>query len=192
MKKNKFLMGGIAIFSVIMFFGILWAFINEPLQNYNDKKQQRADTTLELEAKRQNYEALQKKNSEEEMKLKSIKQMYTSENSNASDLSAFGPMFNDIISSVQSNGLIIRSIEYKMNPVNDAISADNPDAFNACELKFFLVGSYAQLRNFLNYVVTDYNYLVSLSNLEVTAFPGDTDYLLANISIILYAKKEIK
>ena len=98
-------------------------------------------------------------------------------------------MFEEIIRKAQKNGLMIRSIEYDMRPATDPIYLENPEAYNACELKFFFVGSYAQLQTFLSDMNNNFGYLTYISKLNITAFTSNTDYLLINISITLYSKK---
>ena len=76
-----------------------------------------------------------------------------------------------------------------MRPANDPIYIENPEIYNACELKFFFVGSYSQLQAFLSDMNNNFKYLTYISKLNITAFTSNTDYLLINISITLYSKK---
>ena len=101
-------------------------------------------------------------------------------------------MFEEIIKRAQSNGLLIRSIEYDMKPADDPIYMEYSDTYNVCQLKFFLVGSYSQLQAFLNGINNNFEYLTSISKLNVTAFRANTDYLLINLGITLYSKKQQK
>ncbi len=188
MKKNKFLVPGCIILSIVIFITIIYSVVNSTITANADLNQKTKSLDQQITTKQEEAKVIERQNNENEMKLKSIKQMYQTTNGTASNMSVFGPMFNDIIKAAQTNKLMIRSIEYQMQPVGDAILNINSTSYNACELNLFLVGTYPQLRNFLNQIVNDYNYLISISNLEVTAFSGDTNYILANTSIVLYSK----
>ena len=98
-------------------------------------------------------------------------------------------MFDEIIKKAQANGLAIRSIEYNMNPANNEVLNSFSDLYNVCELKFFFVGTYRQLQTFLSDLIDNYQYLVSVSNMDITAFSGNTDYIIIKMGIVLYAKK---
>ena len=127
------------------------------------------------------------------MKLKSIKQIYESDYSETNDnLAAFGTMFDDIIKTAQSNNLFIRSIEYDTKPSDNTIYANFSDQYNVCKLKFFLVGKYPDLRNFLDDVANNFQYLLSVSDINVTSFSGDTDFILIKLSVSLYSKKPVE
>ena len=54
------------------------------------------------------------------------------------------------------------------------------------------MGKYPNLRTFLNDITTNFQYLVAVSDLDVTAFSGDTDYILIKISITLFSKKPVE
>ena len=126
----------------------------------------------------------------EDMKLRSLKPIYKSNVSGSNDsLGVFGNMFEDLIKMAQVNGLLIRSIEYNMRPSNDILYSSNSDNYNACELKFFFVGTYGQMQAFLNDMNKNFQYLVSISGLSISAFPENPDYLLINESITLYSEK---
>ena len=66
---------------------------------------------------------------------------------------------------------------------------EHADTYNACELKFFFVGTYSQLQSFLSEINNNFEYLTFVSKLSVTAFAKNTDYLLINTSITIYSKK---
>lgn len=127
---------------------------------------------------------------EEKLKLNSLKPIYETDiDSSSGNLGIFGNMFERLVRRAQSNGLMIRSIEYNMNPMSDPLYAEHSDIYNACELKFFFVGTYSQLQSFLSEVSNNFEYLIYISKLSVSAFSKNTDYLLINTSITLYSKK---
>lgn len=126
----------------------------------------------------------------ENKKLKTLKPIYESQISSSTEsMSIYGSMFEDVIKKAQTNGLMIRSIEYNMEPDNDPLISDYSDTYNACELKFFLVGTYSQLQSFLVSLNDNYEHLMYISRLNVTAFSANTDYLLIDTAITIYSKK---
>ena len=150
--------------------------------------------TSKANIQKANLQAQLKKEEEEQsqqqIKLKSLKPIYTSDMIESSDsLSSFGSMFDDIIRFAQRDGLLIRSIEYNMKPTNDPLYSFNADDYNACELKFFFVGTYDKMKAFLDDMNTNFEYLTSISNLNISAFQEDDNYLLISETITLYSEK---
>lgn len=192
-KKNKQFVPLCYLAAVIIFFAIVFVMVNDSWQRYTEIKESSQRYSNELENQKQRYEKEKEKRSQEELQLKSIKQVYQTNYDSTSDdnLAMFGTMFDDIIKKAQYNGLFIRSIEYDMKPDSDAIYNNFSNQYYAYELKFFLIGKYPQLRAFMNDITNNFQYLLSVSKLNVTAFSGDTDYILINIGITLYSKKPI-
>lgn len=188
MKKNAqlvfiFLAMAIAIFCIILFYTV-----PPLLEEYSSTKVQVQNNKVELEKLEQQDKKLKDKKAQEEIQLQSLKQIYQAEVDSIDSLATYGTMFDDLIKMSQSHGLLIRSIEYDMNPTFDTVYADFSNQYNVCELKFFFVGSYAQLRKYMKDII-QFPYLVSISSLNVTAFSENTDYLLIKMSINLYSKK---
>ncbi len=154
--------------------------IREELERNSAKKQKLEEQVRKEEADKQ----------AQEIKLRALKPIFkTTVNSSNESLGVFGNMFEDIIKTAQSNGLLIRSIEYNMKPTNDPLYAENSGSYNACELKFFFVGTYNQMHAFLNDMNNNFEYLTAISSLSITAFQEDADYLLINEAITLYSEK---
>ncbi len=192
-KKNKQLIPICFLTAIIIFVLIIFTITKTIWEEYSEAKEMAERSTKELQTLEERYDKTQQIRTQEEVKLKSIKQVYQSDlNSANENLGMFGTMFEDIIKRIQYNGLLIRSIEYDMHPSGDAVFSGYSDQYNVCELKFFLVGSYAQLQAFLNEMNNNFEYLISFSKLNITAFTGNTDYILVNMSITLYSKKPLK
>lgn len=190
-KKNKQFVPLCFPIAILIFVVILVLVCKPKLDEYQEIQIRSAKNKVEredLEAKIQKIEDAKK---EEQLKLQSLKPIYESSVNNSSNesLGMFGNMFEDIINIAQKNGLLIRSIEYDMRPSEDPIYIENADAYNVCELKFFFVGSYGQLQSFFADMNRNLSYLTYISNLNITAFTENTDYLLINTSITLYSKK---
>lgn len=190
-KTKKQMVPLIFLAGVIIFIAILWTLVNPAYTEYTEMKASSERSAKELENVEQKYNKEKEKRAQEEMQLKSIKQVYqTSYKGETTDnLAMFGDMFDELIKRAQYNDLFIRSIEYDMKPIADSIYTNFSGQYNACELKFVLVGKYPQLRAYLNEITNNFQYLLSLSRINVTAFSGDTDYILIDMGITLYSKK---
>lgn len=189
-KKNQQFVPLIFLFAIILFSAIIGSFVVPKFRDYNTAVNAHNKEVSNLKKLESDYQKEKIKTEQEEIQLQSIKQVYQANyNSKNENLGVFGTMFDEIIKKAQSNGLRIRSIEYDMKPTYNNIYNNFQNQYNVCELKFFFVGTYPQIRTFLNDMNTNFPYLVSISKLDITAFSGDTDYLLINMSITLYSKK---
>lgn len=190
-KQNKQIVPLCFLAAILLFGVIIYTMINPVLSEYTDSKASSTRNEKELENVKQKYNKAKEKRDQEEMQLKSIKQVYQTnyEGTSTDNLAMYGDMFEDIIKRAQYNNLFIRSIEYDTKPVSDSIYANFSEQYNACELKFVLVGKYPQLKAFLNDIANNFQYLLSISRINVTAFSGDTDYILIDMGLTLYSKK---
>lgn len=189
-KKNNNLVPIIFVVAILLFGVIAYMMVGTAKDEYDNALASQVSSTSDLDTYKSQYETSKAEREKNELQIQSIKQVYQSTMNGANEnLGVFGTMFEDIIKKAQYNGLLIRSIEYDMRPSSDPLYADFSTEYNVCELKFFLVGTYTQLRAFLNDTVNNFPFLISLSKLNVTAFEGNTDYILINISLTLYSKK---
>lgn len=191
-NSNQYVLACFAA-AVLICVAIIYMLWQPAIQNFNEESRSRVSTEKELKTLSERADKEKQRRAEEELNLKSIKQIYESGVEGETDnLSAFGTMFDDVIKLAQQNNLFIRSIEYDTKPADSSIYNDFGDQYNVCKLKFFLVGKYPNLRTFLNDITTNFQYLVAVSDLDVTAFSGDTDYILIKISITLFSKKPVE
>lgn len=189
-KKNNPYVLACFVVAVVMCIALIYFFVQPAYMSFDEESKSRVSTEKELKTLSERAEKEKQRRAEEEMNLKSIKQIYESGYSGESDgLSAYGTMFDDIIKLAQQNNLFIRSIEYDTKPIDNSIYNSFSEQYNVCKLKFFLVGKYPNLRTFLNDITNNFQYLVSVSDLNITAFTGDTDYILIKLSLTLYSKK---
>lgn len=189
-KKNKQMVPLCFIVAALVFVAIVFTMVSSAYEEYHNADISKAGAQQNLETYKNQYEASKAEREKNEMQIQSIKQVYqTNVGTDNENLGVFGTMFEDIIKRAQYNGLMVRSIEYDMRPANDPLYAAFSDTYNVCELKFFLVGTYLQSRTFLNEIVNNFPYLISISKLNVTAFDGNTDYLLIDMSLTLYSKR---
>ncbi len=192
-KKNKQIVPLCFLIAVIVFFAITYIMVSSSVEEYKNANDSQTAVKAEFENYQTKYNQSKEQKAKDEQQLQTIKPVYEStENSENENLGVFGTMFEDIIKKAQYNGLLIRSIEYDMRPADDQIFLNFSDSYNVCELKFFFVGTYAQLKTFMNELLNNFKYLISISRLNITSFTGNTDYLLINMSITLYSKKPTK
>ena len=175
--------------AILFFLAIVYFACMPRIEEYSSAKSNMDNTKLQKENLQKQYSEIESKQALAEMKMKNIKTIVETNVSSADEnLAMFGNMFEQILTKVQSNGIHIRAIEYNLSPAADPIYKENSEGYNVCELKLNLVGTYNQIKTF----ITDLNNLENLlyiSKMDVTAFSGNTDYLLANISVNLYSKK---
>lgn len=189
-KRNKQIVPLCFLIAVVIFAAILYTMISTSYEEYKNTKDSKNVVEAQFKTAKDQYEQSKVQKEKDQIQLQSIKPVYeTKEDSTTENLGVFGTMFEDIIKKAQSNGLLIRSIEYDMRPADDQIYLNYTESYNVCELKFFLVGTYSQLRNFLKEMTNDFPYLVSVSKLNITAFSGNTDYILISMSLNIYSKK---
>ena len=192
--NNKVLKSNYVMFmvflAIIIFAGIICMIVKPAFDNCASMKEVVAQNQLDLQRAQKEVDESKSSLQKEEDLLKTIKAIYnSSEPGKAENLSAFGTMFDDVIQRIQQNGLMIRAIEYQMNPELDPVVVNFSKDYNVCALKFFLVGSYAQLKTLLDELNTTFPYLVGISKTNVIVYQDNTDYILADIAITLYSKK---
>lgn len=188
-KKNNQYVPICFLAGLILCIAVVFFMVKPTLEEYNDAKDRSARAASDLRTYEERAQKEKQKQAEEEMNLKSIKQIYETVYDNTDNLAAFGTMFDDLIKKAQENDLFIRSIEYDTKPADNSIYTDFSEQYNVCKLNFFLVGKYPNLRNFLNDITNNFKFLLSVSNVNITAFAGDTDYILIKLSVTLYSKK---
>lgn len=192
-KKNQQYVLACFVVAIIVCIALMYVFIQPAFLAYDEESKSKISTEKELKKLSERAEKEKQRRAEEELNLKSIKQIFESEVNGESDgLSAYGSMFDDIIKLAQQNNLFIRSIEYDTKPADSSIYTDFSDQYNVCKLKFFFVGKYPNLRTFLNDITNNFKYLISVSDLNITAFANDTDYILIKMSLTLYSKKQME
>ncbi len=176
--------------SILLLAMTIVLFVKPMIEDFQTAKEQKESTIRQEQELAKKNELLKLEQEKEEMRLKSIKQIYQSNiTTEAENLGVFGTMFEDIIKKVQYNGLLIRSIEYDLKPAFDPIYQNYAEDYNTCELKFFLVGKYSQLQSFLVDLNNTFPYLLTISKMDISAFSGNTDYLIIGLSLTLYSKK---
>ena len=180
----------IVLLAIAIFVGLTLLIVKPAIDEYTNLQGVVAQNQQDLALAQKEVDESRSTLQQEEDLLKNIKTIFQATSESASDnLSMFGTMFDDVIQRIQQNGLMIRAIEYKMNPENDALYANFSKDYNICTLKFFLVGSYAQVKTLFNDLHNNFPYLIGLSKVNVLSYEDNTDYVLVDLSVTLYSKK---
>ncbi len=176
------------LLAIVIFGVVLYMFCQPKFEEYSQAKNSVSSSQKQKAELEQKLKRIESEKALSDMKMKNLKTIVeTNVDSSASNLGMFGNLFETIINKCRANGMFIRSIAYDLNPANDPIYQENTD-YNVCELKLTLVGEYFKLKTFLADLNTIEN-LIYISKMDVSAFSGNPDYLLINISINLYSKK---
>ncbi len=193
-NKIKQLVPICIIIAIALFGAIVWLTCKDSFTSYDEAKNNAKQALNKQENLSSQVRSIEDVQESEKLKLKSLKPIYEATNNieGENNLSVFGNMFDEIITKIRANGLMMYSIEYNMLPESDPIYTTSPGYYNVCELKFVLAGYYSQLQGFINDINNNFPNLVYISGLNVTAFESNTDYLLINLAITLYSKKPIQ
>ena len=193
-NKNKtYIVGIMASITILIFFVVVGIVVGPMIAKYNDLKAEVTQSNLALQKAEAESTAATASLMKEKESLKNIKEVFEADEFAASDnMGMFGTMFDDVLQRIQQNGLMIRSIENQMTPDSDPLAASFANDYNVCSLKFFLVGSYSQLKTLLYELKNQFPYLIGLSKVNVLVYKENTDYVLIDLSVTLYSKKSEK
>ena len=187
-KNNQKLVPLCYVLAVVVFVVIIYLLCVPKFDEYNQSQNTATASTKEKDALEQKLKMLEIEKATADMKMKNLKTIVeTNVDPSAANMGMFGNLFESIITKARANGLLIRSISYELNPENDPIFRENA-GYNVCELKLSLVGEYMKLKQFIA-DLNSLDNLIYLSKIDITAFSGNTDYLVINLSINLYSKK---
>ena len=151
------------------------------LQNRKEKEK-----VKEVNKKLADIESAKKKMLDKQNKMKPV---FDPKTSAEDSIASFGGMFEDIIDYVKMDGIKLRSVEYKINPSDDPIYGKFPTLYNVCKVKLFVIGTYTQLEGLLR-DLTVYPYFINISEVNIVPYEKNKQYLLINLSVTLYSKKQ--
>ena len=190
MNNNKLIILAGPIIAVIVFIVLFINFVPQAITSYTDAQEQKTQMEQSVQRAEAELNKSESTRAKEEDLLKNIKSIFQASSTSSTDnLSMFGTMFDDVIQRIQQNGLMIRAIEYQMSPDNDPLAINFSKDYNVCALKFFLVGSYSQIKTLLNELQTNFPYLLGVSNINVLVYEDNTDYVLVDLTVNMYSKK---
>lgn len=176
------------VLAVVIFCALIYSLCQPKFNDFSSSQSTTKSSEKEKEELAKKLKKIEADNALASMKMKNLKTIVeTNVDPSAANMGMFGNLFETIITKARNDGLLIREISYELGPENDPIYKENA-GYNVCELKLSLVGEYTKLKQFLIDLNSLEN-LIYLSKIDVTAFSGNTDYLVANLSINLYSKK---
>ena len=122
-------------------------------------------------------------------KQSNIKKVFQPKTATEDSIASFGGMFEDIIDYVKINNLMLRSVQYQINPADDIIYGKFPTLYNVCNVQLMLVGTYVQLEGLVR-DLTVYPYFINLSELRINPYEKADQYIIAAINSTLHSKKQ--
>ncbi len=186
MSNIRELILSVIVVILLVVFGIkqLGGIVVEVKNNFGSKREKQAiveDLRIKVDSITQANERIKKQQDV-------LKPFYKQDFAPNDSIASFGGMFEDVINYVKINGLLLRTIEYNLNPEEDPIFKNFASAYNVCEIKMFLIGTYPQIQGFMNDIEL-YPYYISVDQINIMPYENNKKYLLANVSIHLYSKK---
>ena len=148
------------------------------------RKEELTSKKAKLEQIRLQKEELAKKNRKESQSGKVIYEVLGKQ---FSPEASFGIMFENILTHVANSGLRIRSIDYNYSPQEDKILMTNLQGYNACELGFVAVGTYAQFQTFFKEIAKE-NYLSNLNEIYIEPYDKNKSVLISKFKVRIYTK----
>ncbi len=187
MKNYKELLIGVFIIILLAALGLKYVAGNaSKTKEYVSANKAQKAQLKEVQVK---FDEVKKIKQEMTAKQSKIKPVFSQKAAPEDSIASFGGMFEDIIDYVKMNGLRLRSVEYIINPADDPIYSVFPSLYNVCRINIFVIATYGQMEGFLR-DLTVYPYFINISSIDITPYEKDKEYLLVNISITLYSKKQ--
>lgn len=186
MNNVRELILSLIVVVLVFIFGIkqLVGIIVECKDNFSNKSQKQSV----VEDLRIKSETIDQANQRLEQQKDILKPFYKQDFAQNDSIAAFGGMFEDLVDYIKMEGLMLRSIEYNINPPTDLIFKNFASSYNVCEVKLFLVGTYPQLQRLFRDVEA-YPYYINVAQINIVPYEANKNYLLINLSINLYSKK---
>lgn len=122
-------------------------------------------------------------------KQSNIKKVFQPKTATEDSIASFGGMFEDIIDYVKINNLMLRSVQYKINPPDDQIYTKFPTLYNVCNVQLMVVGTYVQLEGLVR-DLTVYPYFINIAQVKINPYEKDDQYIIVTMDITLYSKKQ--
>jgi Tfp pilus assembly protein PilO len=183
--KELIIAGGVIILAALL--GCKLIFDNfATMQKSLQERKAQALKLKDAQKKLKDYESVNKQLRE---KQKNMKRVFNPKSSIEDSITAFGGMFEDIIDYVKSNNLMLRSVEYNLNPPEDVFYSKYPTLYNVCNVHLMMVGTYVNLQGFMRDMMV-YPYFTNISEIRINQYEKDETYIIINMNITLYSKKQ--
>ncbi|MDD3238138.1 MAG: hypothetical protein PHV37_08600 [Candidatus Gastranaerophilales bacterium] len=170
----------LVIFGIKQVSGIIGDFRND-LSAKNEKVTSITDLTTQVKS-------IEEANTKMSKQQEALRPFFKQSSAPDDSIASFGGMFEDIVDFIKVDGLLLRSIEYVINPEQDLIYKNFSNTHNVCEIRISLIGTYSQIQNFFKDVYM-YPYFVNVSNITIIPYEANKKYLVARVSINLYSVK---
>ena len=187
--KEKWYIAAIPLILFVLLFVALVVMDKAPVRNLISNYRSRQALISEIAEQKAELDRIleDNKRKKEASQKATIKEFYKI--SDSGDVkSDFSPMFENIITMIKQNGLRMKSINYNMSPEGDNLIKNGGGAYSGCRVDFELVGYYPQFTALLNDFDL-YPYFISIGKFEVQPYQYDKRILIANISVVFYAKR---
>lgn len=156
------------------------------IQTTSKEHKKQKEKLKEAQKKLKDYEDANKRLMD---KQSNIKKVFQPKTSTEDSIASFGGMFEDIIDYVKINNLMLRSVQYNINPADDQIYAKFPTLYNVCNVQLMMVGTYVQLEGFVR-DLTVYPYFINIAQVKINPYEKDEQYIIVTMDITLYSKKQ--
>ncbi|MCR5262121.1 MAG: hypothetical protein K6C94_09855 [Candidatus Gastranaerophilales bacterium] len=187
LKNYKEVIIGILIIILLAAFGIKQVVgATKKMQTTNMEHRKEKEKLKEINKKVLEYEEAKKKI---EVQQNKIKPVFDAGMGSEDSMAAFGGMFEDITEILKTNKLMLRSIAYQISPSTDPIFSKFPSLYSVCQVDYYVVATYTDLQGALR-DLTVYPYFINVSEVKITPYDKNPQYILLNMSITLYAKKQ--
>jgi len=178
----------------LILFAVIYLLVGQPETSVSPLFQKISEVGAkqnDLQVKRDRLDILRKqKESEKKVtkkESKSGKVIYGVPGEQFSAEASFGIVFENLLANLTNSGIKIRSIQYDYQPENDKILSANLGGYNACEISFVSVGSYAQFQNFFKNIAKE-QYLSNIYEVYIQPYDKDKTILITRFKIRLYTR----
>lgn len=188
MRPEKVLIP-IIIFVIIVLASIF--FVQEPFRKTIDAADRQKQQMEEKQTLQTQLDALESEKQQQQANMSTLKPFYVMQGDfDDSSLASFGGMLEEIVEDyIKPHGVMVRSIDYNIDPPEDPISAAFSPNYRSCALELYLICKYPQLHDLIYSLINDFPHFISISQMVVSAYPPDKEYLLVYLTVNLYAKK---
>ena len=165
--------------------------VQEPFKRYSQATEAKKSKLLEKKSLEEQMDALQQQKAQEQANMSTLRPfLEMTGDFDSNSLASFGTMLEDIVENyIKPHRIMVRSIDYEIDPLEDPISSAFSPNYHSCELELFLICKYPQLHDFMYSLINDFPYFISISQMVVTAYPADKEFLLVDLKVNLYVKK---
>ncbi len=194
MQKVKSMRPEKVIIPIILFVIIVLAaifLVQDPFRRSieaSDKEKSVRELNQNLQAQ---VDALESEKQQQQANMNTLKPFFEMPGAfDDTSLASFGSMLEDIVEDyIKPHGVMVRSIDYTIDPPEDPISSTFAPNYRSCALELYLICKYANLHDLIYDLINNFPHFISISQMVVSAYPADKEYLLVYLTVNLYTKK---